>query len=237
MAGIDQIAKGKTKIDFEVTSSKHYFIVNQDVDGFLSENRSLTSNASQSYDERSFENIFIFDWQMADHTIGGAIFHDDLSGDRFIFKIHPSESRGVLKISPKKNLYFGLNQPQNISPIPWTFFSPVDLYGAKAVGSWKGKFMATVSKGFVKDSQIEQIENQTRYIPVNQLQPTDDIHLREYTNGMSLRRLEGERYEFKDDLRVKDLISVENLSVLDLDLDSYATIGAEISEQLGIRNL
>ncbi len=220
----NNLARECSNLELQVQYCQHECVLNQDTHGFFTNKNDLSSSFGRGVKDNKlqFENIFLYDWQLANATVGGCIFHDRSSNHRFVVLLNPHENIGILKLN-------SVTSTTDLELLPWTFFAPIDLYGPKAVGSWKGKYMANISRGFAQESE-NFISSTDEHIDVNSIFSENDIH-EKYFRGMVVCK-----EKMPEDLSRDEgsLMVIDNMSVIDLDLSCRVLRSKKIQELLKI---
>lgn len=220
-SNVHRLLTQETGLGVSVRQSIHECIFNNDTYGFFSNNQSAWTISGKGIKKgvERFESIFIHDWQMANQTFSGCIFHDRVTSDRFIASIAPGENIGIVKIST-------VESPAKLEPLPWTLFSPTDQRSSSSVGSWKGKSMAVISRGYVLSNTTKEM----RRSDVNTARHSDEFK-KVYSNGITILK---KNFEMDRNQSIGSMATIDNLSVFSLDIECRKGIAEEIRAQHGI---
>jgi hypothetical protein len=160
-------------------------------------------------------DLTLVDWDMAQSTVSGTIFHDPISHDRFLLALLPRDMFGTFSIEP---INYGEGTPPKdpgASLLPYhAVLSPEDLESNISAGSSKGQRISSVLRGLIKDEDTQEIDRYAKELKVNR-PIIDDSDKVIYGNGILFRSIHAFPNINTKQEKISKLVEKDNVQLIE----------------------
>ncbi len=133
-------------------------------------------------------DLALIDWDMADFTISGTLFHDPIGHDRFLISLLPKDEVNMFSVEPITYQESNCPTDPGAALLPYhTVLSPEDVNGTEQAGSSKGQRISMVLRGLIDKKEEDNLDQQAKELSL--MRPDlkeEDIA---YSNGIKLKPL------------------------------------------------